>query len=69
MYIWICPNLLQVVNVDNIIQKDAKKVYPTMNNPASIEYTFRCETKIGGMKKTFTLIFNNQLCRWYMFIQ
>lgn len=58
-----------VVNVDNIIQKDSKKVYPTMNIPASIEYSFKCETEIGDMKKAFTLIFNNQLCKWYLYEQ
>jgi hypothetical protein len=57
-----------VVNIDNIIHKDKKKVFATMNNPASIEYVFKCETKISNMKKTFTLIYNNQSCRWYMYI-
>lgn len=58
----------QVIQVDNVISKDSKKVYPTMNTPASIEYSFKCETKVGGMKKPFTLIFNNQSCKWSMFV-
>lgn len=57
-----------VIKVDNIVGKDAKKVLPTMNNPASIEFTFRCEAFEEGLRKFFTLTYDNQSCKWHMFI-
>jgi len=57
-----------VVKVDNIVVKDVKKVRATMNNPAFTEFTFKCESFQDGVRKLFTLTYNNQSCRWYMFI-
>lgn len=56
----------QVVNVDKILVKDKKTVFPTMNRPKSTEYTFKCETVQGDTLKPFILVFNNQSCRWYI---
>lgn len=57
-----------VIKIDNIIGKDAKKIIATMNTSASIEFSFKCENVDGGMRKYFTLIYNNQSCKWHIFI-
>jgi hypothetical protein len=56
-----------VVKIDRILQRDKKTVFPTMNKPRSTEHTFRCEVVQGGCRKSFSLIFNDQTCRWYMY--
>lgn len=58
----------QVVRVDRIIQKDKDTVFATMNKPRSTEYTFRCEAIQEGVLKPFKLSYNDQSCRWYMYI-
>ena len=57
-----------VVNVDKIFVSDKKNVMPNMNQIRSTEYTFRCEALQGDSRKPFTLTYNDQSCRWYMFI-
>jgi hypothetical protein len=57
-----------VVKVDRILARDKKKVFANMNQPQSIEYSFKCETIQGNVRKPFTLIYNNQSCKWHMFI-
>jgi hypothetical protein len=57
-----------VVKVDRIMQTDKKTVMPSMNNPRSSEFTFRCESIQGDTRKPFTLTFNDQSGRWYMYI-
>ena len=57
-----------VIKVDNIVGKNAKRVMASMNNPASIEFSFKCESIQEGIRKFFTLTYNNQTCRWYMFV-
>jgi hypothetical protein len=58
-----------VVTVDSIISQDKKKIFATMNNPVAIDFIFKCETIIHNMKKPFTLVFNNQSCKWYLLRQ
>jgi hypothetical protein len=57
-----------VIKIDKIVGKDAKKVFATMNTPASIEFSFKCENIEDGVRKYFTLYYNNQSCKWHMFI-
>jgi hypothetical protein len=57
-----------IVKVDRILQRNKRIVMPNMNQIRSIEYTFRCEAIQGDIRKPFTLTFNDQSCRWYMFI-
>jgi len=57
-----------VINVDRILQRDKKVVMPNMNQPRSTEYRFKCEAVNGDSRKPFSLFFNEQSCRWYMFI-
>lgn len=59
---------LQAIRNIKVVNRDAKKVLPSMNNPASIEFSYKCEAQIGDMKNPFTLTYNNQSCRWNMFI-
>ena len=57
-----------VVKVDRILKRDKKTIMPNMNQLRSIEYTFRCEAVQGDSRKPFTLAYNDQSCRWYMYI-
>lgn len=57
-----------VVKVDRILQRNKRTVMPNMNQIRSTEYTFKCEAIQGDSRKPFTLAFNDQSCRWYMYI-
>jgi hypothetical protein len=57
-----------VIRIDKIISKDAKKIRPTMNISSEIEFSFKCENIEEGIRKYFTLVYNNQLCKWHMLI-
>ena len=56
-----------VINIDRIISKDTKKVLPSKCISPEIEFTFKCEAIQGNARKPFTLIYNNQSCKWNMF--
>ncbi len=57
-----------VINVDNIVGRDKKKILPTMNIAASVEYSFKCETFVDEYRNSFTLVYNNQSCKWGIII-
>jgi hypothetical protein len=56
-----------VIKVEKILVRNKKPVMPSMSNPRSTEYTFRCETIQDGIKRPFTLVFNDQSCKWLMY--
>lgn len=57
-----------VVKVDRILQRDKKATMPNMNQLRSTEYKFKCEAISRDSRMPFSLIFNDQSCKWHMFV-
>lgn len=58
-----------VVKVDRILQQDKKTTMAYMDHPRTTEYSFRCEAVQDGISKSFTLTFNADSCRWWMYMK
>lgn len=56
-----------IIKVDRTLRRDKKSTMPYMDHPSTTEYTFRCETEQDGTRKPFTLMFNADSCRWYIY--
>lgn len=57
-----------VIKVDRILQRDKKVSMANMDHLRSTEYSFKCEVVQGDSRKPFKLTFNDQSCRWYMYV-
>lgn len=55
-----------VIQITNIIEKDVKNGFGTMNGNAVKQFSFKCESLLEGLAVHYKLTFDNKNCLWYL---